>query len=248
VMSYFRGLRGSMEALGRELTQLRQGGAGTLLVGSIMAASPDLLTEALIRLKRLFPLITVEISVATSDRLMELLREGTLDIVIGRMLGLSAQDYDFRPIGDEALAVIVALDHPLAKAYPLKPATNTRQARVPFEALLDYPWILQPTGSPMRDVMEQEFRTHHAPLPKGLIATSSILTTTNLIAKTDMVAVIPHSVASRYERHRLLRILPYALSHKLTAYGSIVQRDRPLSAAAAHFLELLHTPVGASNG
>jgi DNA-binding transcriptional LysR family regulator len=234
VMSYFRGLRGSMDALGRELAQLRLQGAGKLFVGCIMAASPDLLTEALIRLKAQFPLVAVEIRVATSDQLMQMLREGELDIVIGRLLGTSIQDYEFRPIQDEALAVVVACDHPLSQAE--KP--------LPFESLLDYSWILQPTGSPMREVIEQEFKANHAALPKGLIETSSILTTTNLIAKSDMVAIIPRSVASRYEQHKLLRILPYAIRHTLTAYGSIVQRDRPLSSTAAHFMALLHAPIG----
>jgi DNA-binding transcriptional LysR family regulator len=92
----------------------------------------------------------------------------------------------------------------------------------------------------MREVMEQEFKSHHAQLPKGLIETSSILTTTNLIAKTQMVAVIPQSVAARYQAHGLLRILPCAVRHKLAAYGSIVQKDRPTSVAAAEFLRWLH--------
>ncbi len=95
----------------------------------------------------------------------------------------------------------------------------------------------------MREVIEQEFKANHAALPKGLIETSSILTTTNLIAKSDMVAIIPRSVASRYEQHKLLCILPYAIRHTLTAYGSIVQRDRPLSSTAAHFMALLHAPM-----
>jgi len=231
VLATFRGLRGSMEALGRELTELRLGSAGKLFVGSIMAASPALLTDALIQLKQKFPLLSVEISVGTSDHLMEKLREGSLDVVIGRLLSLSTQEYLFRPIEDEALAVIVAKDHPLAKR---------KASALHFTNLLDYPWILQPGGSPMREVMEQEFKSHHAPLPKGLIETSSILTTTNLIAKTEMVAVIPYSVASRYEQHGLLRILPYNIRHKLSAYGSIVQQCRPLSVAATQFLELLH--------
>ncbi len=234
VMSYFRGLRGSMDALGRELAQLRQQGAGKLFVGCIMAASPDLLTEAIIRLKAQFPLVAVEIRVATSDQLMQMLREGALDIVIGRLLGTSIQDYEFRPIQDEALAVVVACDHPLSKT----------DKSLRFESLLDYSWILQPTGSPMREVIEQEFKANHAALPKGLIETSSILTTTNLIAKSNMVAIIPRSVASRYEQHKLLRILPYVIRHTLTAYGSIVQRDRPLSSTAGHFMALLHAPMG----
>lgn len=229
VMNYFRGMRGAMEALNRELQELRLGSAGKLFIGSIMAASPAHLTDALIRLKETFPLLSVEISVGTSDRLMEQLREGVLDVVIGRVLSLSSPDYRFRPIADEALSVIAANEHPLAA-----------QRSVGFSALLHYPWILQPAGSPMRDVMEQEFRTHHAPLPKGLIETASILTTTNLIARTQMIAVIPQSVASRYEQHGLLRILPYTIRHRLAAYGSIVRRDRPASMAAARFLELLH--------
>ena len=238
VLAYFRGLRGSMEALGRELAQLRQGSAGKLFVGSIMAASPALLTNALIRLKQLYPLIAVEINVGTSDRLMELLREGAVDIVIGRMLGASTHDFVFRPIEDEALSVVAAQDHPLA-------LPQAKARKLAFSALLAYPWILQPKGSPMREVMEQEFESHHAPLPKGLIETSSILTTTNLIAHTQMVAIIPQSVASRYERHKLLRILPYQIRHVLSAYGSIVQQGRPPSSAAAHFLELLHSPAPA---
>ena len=92
----------------------------------------------------------------------------------------------------------------------------------------------------MRDVMEQEFRSHNATLPKGLIESASILTTTNLAIKSDMLGVIPESVASRYARHGLLAIIPYQIQQSLTAFGSIVPKDRPLSTAAKHFVELLH--------
>src|SRR3989475_423934 len=52
VTGYFRHLRGGMEALNRELQELREGSAGRLAVGSIMAASPGRLTQALLALKR----------------------------------------------------------------------------------------------------------------------------------------------------------------------------------------------------
>ena len=92
----------------------------------------------------------------------------------------------------------------------------------------------------MRDVIEQEFRSHDATTPPGLIESASILTTTNLAMKSTMLGVIPESVASRYAAHGLLAILPYQIRHALTAFGSIVPRDRPLSAPARHFVELLH--------
>ncbi len=229
VMEYFRGMRGTVSSLARELEELRLGSAGKLFIGSIMAASPGPLTDALLRLKRTYPLLAVEISTGTSDLLIERLNEGRLDVVIGRMVTLSARDYVFRPIGEEALSVIAAVGHPLA-----------RRKRVSFEAMQAYPWVLQPHGSPMRDVIEQEFRAHNCETPRGLIESASILTTTNLAMKSDMLGVIPESVASRYARHGLLAILPYDIGSSLTAFGSIVPRDRPLSAPARHFVELLH--------
>jgi DNA-binding transcriptional LysR family regulator len=229
VTGYFRSIRGSMEALNRELGELRLGSAGKFSVGSIMAASPGRLTEALLGLKALFPLLAIEIAVDTSDRLLGQLREGVLEVVIGRLVGHPGIECAFKAIEDEGLAVVVGNEHPLA-----------RKRRVEFEALLDHPWILQPPGSPMRDVIEREFREHHVPLPKGLIETGSILTTINLIRHSALVAVIPEAVARRDAEHGVLHIVPYRMRHKLEAYGSLVRKDRPLSKPAERFLELLH--------
>ncbi|MGH8817783.1 MAG: LysR family transcriptional regulator [Achromobacter pestifer] len=229
VMGYFRGMRGTVSSLARELDELRLGSAGKLFIGSIMAASPGHLTDALLRLKQTYPLLAVEISTGTSDLLIAQLNEGKLDVVIGRMLTLPERNFLFRPIGDEALSVIAAVDHPLAG-----------KRRVSFDAMQAYPWILQPHGSPMRDVIEHEFRSHNTAMPAGLFESASILTTTNLAIKSQMLGVIPESVASRYARHGLLAILPYQIQQSLTAFGSIVPRDRPLTAAGQHFVDLLH--------
>ena len=229
VLGYFRGLRGAMASMTRELAELQQGSSGRVSIGSIMAPSPDLLTQAIIELKNAYPLLTVNITMDTSDQLFELLREGVLDVAIGRLRHEHRADYTFTMLQNEGLALVTGLHHPLA---PKK--------AVQFADLLHYPWILQPTGSPMREVLEQEFRDHHAGLHRGLIETSSILTTTNLIFKTQMIAVIPESSASRYQSHGLLKILPYTINHKLAAYGSIVRSDRPVGIATARFLELLH--------
>ena len=229
VTGYFRSIRGSMEALNRELGELKLGSAGKFSVGSIMAASPGRLTEAILGLKALFPLLAIEIAVDTSDRLLAQLREGVLDVVVGRLVADPGIDCAFKAIADETLAVVVGTGHPLA-----------RKRRVEFEALLDYPWILQPPGSPMRDVIEREFRDHHAALPKGLVETGSILTTINLVRQSTLVGVIPEAVARRDAPHSVLHIVPYKLKQKLEAYGSLVPRDRPLSKPAERFLKLLH--------
>ena len=229
VMGYFRGIRGSMEALNRELQELQLGGVGKFSLGSIMAASPGRLTDALTKLKADHPLLAVEIAVDTSDKLLAQLHEGVLEVVVGRPVGPEAASCTFRAIEDESLAVVVGNEHPLA-----------RRSRVAFADLLDYTWILQPAHSPMRDLIEREFRVHHAVMPPGLIETGSILTTINLIRKSQMVGVIPATVAQRDAEHGVLSIVRYAIRHKLSTYGSIVRSDRPLSVPAKQFLELLH--------
>ena len=242
VMSTFRGLRNSMSALGHELRELRLGSAGKLFVGSIMVATPTCLNDALIALKKVYPLLSIEILIDTSDRLVELLRNGTLDVVIGRMpetARAANQDCLFRPIGEETISVVASCAHPLVR--------QAKRKRLNFSALLAYPWILQPRGSPSREMIEQEFLSHHAPWPLGLIETTSILVASNLIAHSEMIAVIPQSIASQYEKHGLLRILPYSFTHTLTAWGSLVHRDRPVNQITQKFVHLLHAGAEAQH-
>jgi DNA-binding transcriptional LysR family regulator len=229
VTGFFRSIRGSMEALNQELEALRLGGAGKLAIGSIMAASPGRLTRALLRLKAEVPLLSVEIAVDTSDRLLGQLREGVLELVVGRKAAVPGVPCNFRPIDDEELAVVAGTQHPLA-----------RRRWLDFASLQSYPWILQPQGSPMRELIEREFRHHDVELPRGLMETGSILTTINLVRSSEMLGVIPRAVAKGHAEHGMLCALPYRFRQSLEAYGSLVPRDRPLSAPAARFLELLH--------
>ncbi|WGS45379.1 LysR family transcriptional regulator [Burkholderia sp. JSH-S8] len=231
VLGYFRGIRGSMESLNRELAELQLGSAGRLAIGSIMAAAPGRLTEALVQLKARFPLLAIDIAVDTSDKLMPQLQEGVLEVVIGRNVG---SDCEFRAVDDEALAIVASRDHPLVGQGPVE-----------FATLLDYPWILQPAGSPAREVVEREFRMHHQPMPRGLIETGSILTTMNLVDRSRMLGVIPQTVAALNAAHGMIAIVDYALAQKLPSYGSLVRRDRPLSVPAQQFLGLFHREAGA---
>ena len=235
VMNSCRSLRSTMTALGHELYKLRLGSAEKIFIGSIMVALPDCLSSALLETKSIYPLLSVEVVIDTSDRLIELLRDGTLDIVIGRLpkdAGPAGQECVFRPIGEEEVSIVAAPDHPLVNLSKNTPA--------PFESLMDYPWILQPQGSPSREVIEEEFVSHHVAMPTGFIETSSLLFTSTLLKRGNMLAVAPRSIAVQYEETGSLRIIPYSFTHRLSAWGSIVHRDRHTTPARDKLLELLH--------
>ena len=93
----------------------------------------------------------------------------------------------------------------------------------------------------MREVMEHEFKNQRSPLPRGLIETASILTTTNLIGNSDMLAVMPTEVAERYEAHGLLACLRYTVRQRLSVYGTIAARDRPAGPAATQLMQFLRS-------
>ncbi len=229
VLGFFQGMRGSLESLARELDAMHTGIHGSLSLGSIMAASPAILTDALIAMRRSYPMLSINISTGTSDVLIEALNQGDLDLVIGRIVSVKHDDYLFRPIANEALSIVGAANHPLAG-----------KSKVTLEALHQYPWILQGPGSPMRTVIEREFRDQHLVLPANLIETSSILTTADIVARTDMIAVIPESVASIFSDSGRIKVLRYRIKNKLEPYGSLIKRDRPCSPATRAFLTMLH--------
>jgi DNA-binding transcriptional LysR family regulator len=229
VLSHAQNLQGNMTAMGRELDEIHHNNAGKLSIGSILAASSDLIVEAISHLRTLHPTLPIHIASGTSDHLMERLQAGELDLVIGRLVGLPVSEYEFRAIKNEALSVVVGNKHPLCR---LKSLT--------FAHLLRFPWVLQSNGSPMRNVINDEFASHRASVPMGLIETDSVVITIHLIAKENYIAVMPQSIALLYAKHGLLTVLPYALTHQLTDYGSIVKRGRPLNKGAACFLNWLH--------
>jgi molybdate transport repressor ModE-like protein len=229
VMSHFQGLHGSLESLARALEGLREGGGGVLAVGCIPASSPTLLVQAVARLKRERPLLKLRIVSETSDHLMDLLDQGELDLVIGRVPeGHSHGDYDSTVLASEPLSVVVGPKN-----------SRARQKKLKLPQLVSDPWVLQPRPSPMREVLEQEFRLHGLDIPRNLVETAEMHTTVFLINEAPMVAVLPAALAARHEREGLLRVLPLSLHRTLEPYRAIVPRQRPVGAAAQRLLALL---------
>jgi DNA-binding transcriptional LysR family regulator len=231
-LAYCRSMRGSMNALGRDLSELQRHVTGKLTIGSVLAASTDTVCDGIVYLKQNMPKLSIEVVLNTSDHLMALLEDGTIDVMIGRLANHSTKDFDFVPLHEEVLSVVVGIHHRLS-----------RSKAVLFNDLQAYPWIVPLKGSPMRAMINSEFDSHHMETPEGLIETASILTTVSLLSKTQSVAVIPLSIAKMYEEQGLLAVLPYEFKYKLADYGSIVKTNRPNSAAVDYFLAWLHRNI-----
>lgn len=233
VRLHFAAVHGALEAMHRDLAALDPTGA-TLAIGSIMAPSPTLLSKAIAATREALPTLSIQVSIDTSDRLLERLERGEVDIVVGRLsTGQSRREYRQDLLEDEALALVVCAGHPL-----------TRRRRVQLQDLADMAWVLQPAGSPIRDLLEREFRLANMDRPSGLIETAAIFTTANLVQHGDHVGVLPLAVARSFADHGMLAILPVSLQGQMEPYGTILRRGRPVSAAAHQFLTRIHALAG----
>ncbi|MDR1708275.1 MAG: LysR family transcriptional regulator [Candidatus Accumulibacter sp.] len=234
VLHGFRDIRNSMAALERGLRELRLGSSGKLLVGTSPTPSYVNLSAAVIALKAEFPRLSLELNVDTSDRLLDLLRNGRLDLIFARR-PQSAGDYAdciFTPIGEGTVSAVVACGHPLAR---------TKKKRLAFAVLLDYPWIFELPGSPIREIIELEFRYHHTALPPAWAETSSFLTATDLVAHSQAIAVMSTVVARHFSRHGALRIVPYTFVHSPAPWGSLVHHGRYINPVMRRFLDLMQS-------
>jgi DNA-binding transcriptional LysR family regulator len=217
------------QRLQETLQGLQAGHIGRVNVGSIMAPVPQLLTRAIAAVKKQYPLMELSVLVDTSDQLMAQLEKGTLDLVIGRLTErVERGTFSFELLGDESLSVVSGFDHPLA-----------RSRQTTLKALMAYGWVLQPRGSPMRELLELAFAESGLASPERIVETSAILLTTALVQHTEMLAVIPTSVANHYAAKQLLSILPVRLPRRLDPYGLVYRRRETLSPAAMAFVKAL---------
>jgi DNA-binding transcriptional LysR family regulator len=97
--------------------------------------------------------------------------------------------------------------------------------------LARYPWIIQPHPSPMRQVIDQTFRESRVAPPVSTVETSSILTTLSLLRDSDMLAVLPSSVARYYVALDAIAAIATPLRGRLAPYGLILRRNRRITPA-----------------
>lgn len=130
----------------QRLNDLQHVKRGTLRIGVTYSLS-TVLTEGVIGFMKAFPGIKLEITYKTVDELLILLRERKLDFVLSYKPLCNAPDIDSMMLFENALALVVANEHPLANRKKIKlqelagselllPSKGL-QARTMFDKLID---------------------------------------------------------------------------------------------------------------
>ena len=164
------------------------------------------------------------IRIGTRDELVDELRAGELDVLIGSV-----------PDDVHGLAVEPLFEErPVLVAGPGRPVTIAGLAD-----LADRPWIAPPPDVPAWSAVLDAFRGAGLELPRPAIVTGDVPLTVRLLAEGDFVAVLPSSVASFAEAPGLLVVLDIDLGRPATAIALMHRRSPSPGSAVAALATLL---------
>jgi DNA-binding transcriptional LysR family regulator len=153
-----------MDAAHQEVMELLSGLRGRVGIGSVLAPATTLVPKAINLLKSRHARVHVSVKMSTSKVLVERLRSGELDLVVGRILDTAAADeLHFEPLTDEPHLLIARSDHPLMGRTDLQ-----------LEELVQQCWILPPAGSILRDRLTALFLSHGLEQPGETVETQDL--------------------------------------------------------------------------
>lgn len=218
-----------MDAAHQEIVELQSGLQGRVAVGAILTASASLLPKAVALLQTRLGRLNVSIEVDTSRQLVERLRSGELDLVVGRIVDPAvAAELHFEPIADEPHCMVVRAGHPLLGA-----------ASVSLADLAQQTWILPPAGSILRERISTLFLNQGIDQPAETVTTMAQPAVSGLLMNSDMVAPMSVELVKPMTDSGVLAVLPLDLNLRMDVYGIITRRQHQLTPAADAMLETL---------
>ncbi|MCE4556490.1 LysR substrate-binding domain-containing protein [Roseateles cellulosilyticus] len=227
-----------LDAGHQEVMELLSGLSGRVAVGAVLTPSTTLLPAAVVTLKARQPRVNVAITVDTSKPLIEQLRNGALDIVVGRVLDSeAATQLSFEPLTDEPHSLIVRAGHPLAGRSGLT-----------LQELAGQSWILPPGGSILRDRLTALFLTAGLEQPQQAVETMALPAVTSLLRQSDMVVALPQELVKPDLDAGILKVLDIDLGLRMDAYGIVTRRGHQLSPGAELMLACLREEAGRRAG
>lgn len=237
LLRYSRGIIAELDRAHREIEAIDQGMIGRVSVGAGIASCYVLIPNTLASLMRSTQKIAVTVREGSMEDLLAKLREGSLDIVVGRIDNTGRdRDLTVEDLYDPVMHVIAGANHKLGK-----------RGKIRWEDALQYPWILPELGTPMRTAIEGVFRKQRHRPTSSIVESSSIQTNIGLLNRSDLLWVLSNDVATYFQKLRLAHILPIPAMPGPSPFIVAFARNRALSPAAGKFLEVLRSTARLSN-
>ena len=197
-----RGFSLAVAELQAALDELAPADTGRIRIGAMPLARARLLPLAIARFHKLRPAARIEVEEGPHAELIERLRDGRLDFLIGALREPSpGPDVVQEALFDDRLVIVAGRDHPLAgeKAPSL--------AR-----LAAFPWVVARPGAPLLRVWRALFEDANLPIPEAPVTCGSVILIRGLLAAGDFLTLLsPHQLSG---------------AHDLVAIGAPIEKTR----------------------
>ena len=160
-----------------------------IAIGAMPLSRARVLPAAVTRFLRRHPHVRLSIVEGSRAELLEPLRNGTLDLMVGALRQpLLDGDLEQKPLFDDVPAVIGRKGHPLSGTNP-----------GPVE-LGRFPWTVPQHGAPLRDSWERFFAQAGIALPAVPIESGSVMMIRQILIDSDFLTMLsPDQVAVELE-------------------------------------------------
>ncbi len=212
-----------------EIERFKQGGlVGSLMIGCSPVAT-DCVAQAILALLKEMPTLHLNIEEKVMTPLLHDLLSGVVDVVVGRVGGRALElPLNYRVLYTEPVCFVARPDHPLAS-----------MPRLSWADLAVWRWIVWPTGTPIRQSIDNALVDNGVMLPENTIESASMNVTSNLLQSSDMISILSLRLAQHYAEHRQLTILNLPRIEQKGSVGVFWPKSEVPSLALTRFLHYL---------
>lgn len=191
----FRLARGELEAGLAELEGIKGRETGRIVIGAMPLSRARLLPAAAAAFYAKHPEVALSIVEGSYLELVEPLRDGEIDLMIGAVRAPSP--------GPDLVQVSLFRDSPVIigrKGHPLsRVIADSRDGNI-LADLARFPWIVAGPGTPLRAQWERMFRSGDIEPPAVPIECGSVITIREILTKSDFLTLLsPDQVSVELE-------------------------------------------------
>ncbi len=198
-----------------------------LAVGAMALSRSMLIPVTLAQLSQAAPWAQVDVVDGSYGELVEALRSGTIDVVIGALREQSEPDLRQEVLMHDRITIIGRSDHPLARRAPS------------LDELALYPWIVGRRTSALLERWQELFDAAGIARPRAPIQCGSVTTIRGLLVRSDFLTLLSRDQVTAEVEAGLLTPISSAMPDTLRTIGAITRRDWFPTALQEEFLTLL---------
>jgi LysR family transcriptional regulator, regulator for genes of the gallate degradation pathway len=229
LVRHARALQSQLAHAAEEANLKKLGGDGPLKIGVTPVTAATLVPQALGRLHRENPNISVSILEGVLDEAMTALHEGEVEIVVGPIAVYPAsRDLVEEPLVSDPLGIVMRARHPLARHRSLS-----------LKSLREVSWALPSERSAFRRQLEALFVTAGVQWPTLCLTTNSMTALKAIVMNSDAITIMPRRLIPLETKTRRLTCVPLRDTGRERTLGMTWSRRRGLSPIAQRFVALL---------